>query len=57
MEKRSLSQKDKNINLGIKKILSEVIHIPIEMKKEINNMLYRFIWNGKTEKVSHNILM
>ena len=61
-KRRSLSLKGKVLivkTLGISKFtfLSKVLHIPSEIKKEINSLLYRFIWNGKTEKVSRNIFM
>ena len=59
---RYLSLKGKVLlvkTLGISKylFLAKVIHIPNKIKKEINSILYRLIWNGSTDKVRRNIFM
>ena len=33
------------------------MHIPILIKKEIDRLIYNFIWNGNTDKVRRNIFM
>ena len=37
--------------------LSKVIDIPENIKKEINSILYKFIWNGNADKVCRDIFM
>ena len=45
--------------LGLSKFLflSKVIHIPILIKKEIDQLIYNFMWNGNTDKFCRNIFM
>ena len=45
--------------LGVSKFLflSKVMHIPKLIKKEIDWLMYNFIWNGNTDKVHRNIVM
>ena len=35
--------------------LASLIHIPQDIIKEINSIIYEFIWNGKTHKVKRKI--
>ena len=35
--------------------LATVVHIPTEIVKRINNIIFEFIWGGKTNKVSKHI--
>ena len=36
--------------------ISTVIHVPDKIVKEIENMIYNFLWNGKTHKVRKKVI-
>ena len=44
--------------LGLSKFIfaSTVLHMPEEIKRKVNEILYQFLWNCKCEKVKRNIV-
>ena len=45
--------------LGISKfsLLASLIHVPDEIVRQVNTIIYNFVWNGKTDKVKRKILI